>query len=59
MISRMMLSLRKAADPERNDWSLGEPSSNLSQLQSIKFFSPRWGTTGRGDDITLDTYTES
>lgn len=58
MVSRMMLSLRKAADPELNDWSLGQPPTTSSNLQSISFFRPRRGTTRGGDDVLLDTHTE-
>ena len=55
MISRLMLSLKKAADSQQG-WSLGEPTLNGSKLQSIRFFNSRKGTNGREDDITLDTF---
>ena len=58
MISRLMLSLKKAADSQQNGWTLGEPSVNGNNLQSIKFYRPPQATTF-GDDILLDTHPES
>ncbi|KAF9790731.1 hypothetical protein BJ322DRAFT_1104380 [Thelephora terrestris] len=60
MISRIMLSLKKAADSQRNGWSLGEPSTNGVGLSAIKFSSPRRGLFREGsDEIPLDTFPES
>ncbi|KAF9790805.1 hypothetical protein BJ322DRAFT_1170204 [Thelephora terrestris] len=60
MISRIMLSLKKAADSQRNDWSLGEPSASGAGLSAMKFSRPRRGL-GRmdSDEIPLGTYPES
>ena len=52
MISRIMLSLRKAADLEQGNLSLGGSSTNGSGRS--------WGIVSRGqDDILLDTLHES
>ena len=59
MISRIMLSLKEAADFEQEDWSLGGLSTNGNDLQSIKFFRPRVGASSGEDGIPLDTYLES
>ncbi|KAF9789645.1 hypothetical protein BJ322DRAFT_1105503 [Thelephora terrestris] len=56
MISRTMLSLRKAADPQRGDWHIGEPAKHVTNLQSIRFFHQRSATNGREDSIVLDVY---
>jgi len=56
MISRLMLSLKKAAASHQGDWSLVESSTNGNNFQSIKFFHTRKGTNGKEDDIALDTY---
>ena len=58
MISRLMLSLKKTADSQQNGWSLGEPSVNATNLQSIKFFRPPRVITV-DDDIPLETQAES
>ncbi|KAF9790730.1 hypothetical protein BJ322DRAFT_409972 [Thelephora terrestris] len=60
MISRIMLSLKKAADSQRNGWSLGEPSASGAGLPAMRFFSPQ-RDLGRkdSDQIPLDTYSES
>ena len=61
MISRLMLSLKKAAGTQQTGWSLGEPSVSAmgSNFQSIKFFHSREGTNGKEDGIPLDTYSDS
>ncbi|KAF9789657.1 hypothetical protein BJ322DRAFT_1018258 [Thelephora terrestris] len=58
MISRIILSLRKAADPLRKNQSLGE-SSDRTNLPSMKFNHPRRAAKGREDDMTIDTYSRS
>ena len=59
MISRLMISLRKAADPERREWSQnGIPNGGPSHV--MKFFRPQRSTGDEGSDgIVLDTYLES
>ena len=39
MVSRMMLSLRKAADPGQGDWSLADPID--PSLKSMVFVRPQ------------------
>lgn len=58
MISRTMLSLRKAADPRRGDWNIVEPAKNGPDLQTMRFHHRRV-TSERGDFIALDVYSES
>jgi len=60
MISRLMISLKKAADSQQTGWSLGQPSATLDiNFRSVSGFShpPRGGRGIRGteDDIMLDT----
>jgi len=58
MISRIMLSLRKAANMPQEAWSLMGPATHATDFRSIKFFHPRKVTTERsGDEIPLDTVT--
>jgi len=60
MVSRIMLSLKKAADLQQNPWSLADPTANGADLQSMKFFHPMSDTNGERDDYTsLDTIVES
>jgi hypothetical protein len=59
MISRIMLSLRKAANSSLDVWSLTEPPTNATSFHSITFFRPRKVTSGRGDDIPLSAYPQS
>ena len=61
MISRIMLSLRKAADEQQSGWSLGVPTMASTNFRSIKFLQQRRGPNGDKDDIPLDTlpYLES
>lgn len=59
MISRIMLSLRKAANPEYQGWSLGEPTAGGTNLQTLNFVRPRSGADWReASGIPLDTYQE-
>ena len=57
MISRIMLSLRKAADQKAGTWSLGGPPANSTNLPTMDFVRPRQsGTNIMGDgDVPLDT----
>jgi len=60
MISRIMLSLRKAADLQQNAWSLAEPTADDTDFQNIRFFRPERRTDGasQSDDVLLDTFLE-
>jgi hypothetical protein len=58
MISRIMLSLRKAADKMKDGWSLGEPTITTTDLQSLNFFRQGKGFDTK-DDIPVDMYFES
>ena len=53
MISRIMLSLKKAADPLRGDWSLWD-SSIGAHFRGVEFASPEGCVYGREDDIPFD-----
>jgi len=57
MISRLMLSLKKAADPRRGEWSFGEPPTNSTNLPNIQFARPRGGANANatGGDVAFDT----
>ena len=57
MISRIILSLRKAADPMEKGWSLWEPSTNGISFQSMTS-SRTMRDTHQVDDIQLSTYSE-
>ncbi|KAF9789637.1 hypothetical protein BJ322DRAFT_1178256 [Thelephora terrestris] len=60
MISRIMLSLRKAAGSRESAWSLSMgPISTGTNFQSIRFFSTQRGTGWREDGIPLETFPES
>ena len=60
MVSRIMLSLRKAADANvMVGWSFVEAPLNDDNLQNMEFFRPRRDTISRGDDIPPGAYTES
>jgi hypothetical protein len=53
MISRIMLSLRKAADPRQREWSVAEPTAYDRDIQSMRFLRPGGGTRdGRRDEYT-------
>ena len=58
MISRLMLSLKKAADSEQTSWSLGQPSvsAGIDFRSMAKFSYPQKGISGIEDGISLDTY---
>ena len=57
MISRIMLSLRKAADSQpAGDWSLGVQTTTEVDFRGMEFFRPWGGSNGREDCIPLDTY---
>lgn len=59
MISRMILSLRKAVDPQQKGLSLQEPATNMTNLSDIRFFRPRRDTNGRKSEMPLDIYPRS
>ena len=59
MTTRIMLSLRKAADLRRGDWSILEPPSYGSGTAGMKFLRPQKVTNERKDDIMLSTYIDS
>jgi len=59
MVSRIMLSLRKAANSSRQAWSLMEITTNGSSLQTMKFLRPQKGMDEEQDDISLEMYPES
>ena len=54
MVSRIMLSLRKAADHQERNWSIAEPTAADRNLQSMKFFRPPNGTGETQDDIPVE-----
>ena len=54
MVSRIVLSLRKAADLQQRNWSIAEPTAADMNLQSMKFFRPRNGTGERQGDIPVE-----
>ena len=56
MISRIMLSLRKAVDKQQNGWSLAMTKGTGAGLE---FFQPRSASSVREDGIPLHTYIES
>jgi hypothetical protein len=56
MISRIMLSLRKAADEQQNGWSLAVTSRTGANLE---FTRQRGGSDSKEDDIPLEGYLES
>ena len=58
MISRIMLSLRKAAEQQQGGWSLTEPSVNHVNLRSLKFFRPQKVITQGSDNTPLGTCIE-
>jgi hypothetical protein len=51
MITRLMLSLKKAAISQEHGWSLGEPTTHAT----MGFAERRTGVSTR-DDIRLDTF---
>lgn len=57
MITRIMLSLKKAADPRNGGWALGEPP-DVNRFKRMTFYNPRRGANEMENDIPLDTYPE-
>ena len=56
MISRLMLSLKKAADPQGGEWSFGERYANSTNLPTIQFARPRGGAANATEGgITYET----
>jgi len=51
MITRLMLSLKKAATSQENGWSFGEPTTHTT----MRFAERRGGVPAR-DEIHLDTF---
>ena len=58
MISRIMLSLKKAADSRQKGWSLGEPTADTTNFQGMTFFRPARDMNTKRDDVPLDTYSQ-
>lgn len=59
MISRLMLSLKKAADLQETSRSLGQPSVSFDiDLRSMEFSHPQKGAKWREDGTSLDTHAE-
>ncbi|KAF9787225.1 hypothetical protein BJ322DRAFT_1107290 [Thelephora terrestris] len=56
MISRLMISLRKAADPQQVG---GTRPANSTNLPTMEFVRPRGRATGTEGDMPLDTHLES
>jgi len=54
MITRLLLSLRKAGASREDGWSLGEPIT----YTTISFAEPRDGAATR-DEVPLDTFTST
>jgi hypothetical protein len=60
MISRIMLSLKKAADSQQKAWTLTEPTMTGPSFQNLKFFKPRRAANERQrETIPLHTFAES
>ena len=56
MISRIMLSMRKAADSPQNAWSLAGPHANCPDPRGANLLDSRKVASCIGDDVPLDTY---
>jgi hypothetical protein len=57
MISRIMLSMRKAADSPQSAWSLVDPPGHgLDPRVGISSFASQGISYCREDDVPLDTY---
>ena len=54
MITRLMLSLKKANTSQDNGWSLGEPTTKTTLR-----FAERQGIATMGDNVRLDTLASS
>ena len=59
MISRIMLSLRKAADSRQQDWSLLMPPTESDIPRGVMISRSQRGTNEREDGIPLETFPES
>lgn len=58
MVSRIMLSLRKAAELQKGGWSLGEPFAYGAGLsETMRFARSAMGTDRGQDGIPLDAVT--
>ena len=56
MITRLLLSLRKADAPDEHEWSLGDPTTHTT----IKFADRRLGGgVASRDEIHLDTFSST
>ena len=51
MIGRIMLSLKKAADPQRTDWNLTEAPPNFTTRPTIIFYRSQNPTDGTRDVV--------
>ena len=52
MVSRIMISLKKAADSQQEGWPLEElPVSGNSSPQGMEFFRPQMGVDWTEDDV--------
>ena len=60
MISRIMLSLKKAADSSLSGWSIMQETANDNTFPSKLMFNtpPRSTVKGEGIAIPLDTFRE-
>ena len=58
MTSRIILSLKKAMDPQQDGWSLAGPPRNSRALPSMNFARPRSTLNERDGDIHLNTRVE-
>ena len=59
MISRLMISLRKAADPQGAEGTVEGRPVNSTNLPTMEFVSPRGRAIGSEGDIPLDAHLES
>lgn len=57
MVTRIMISLRKAAASQEGGWSLGELPENCSDLRGMEFVYPR--TAGTEDAALHSVHLES
>ena len=51
IVARLMLSLKKAANPREDGWSLGEPTTHVTMR-----FAERQGGVSTRDEVPLDTF---
>jgi len=51
MITRLLLSLKKAGAPREDGWSFGEPTTHTTVR-----FAERRGSAATRDEISLDTF---